>query len=102
MVVPTALAETVAPASLPPDAEAMAPLSRWSAACADVANAAAASAATHSFDIDIMMLLVVPDRSTGSGGGNSFQIGDNGVDLGAAQIVLETGHARRAVADDLA
>src|SRR6516165_4074561 len=91
MVVPTALADTVAPASLPPDAEAMVPLSRWSAACTDVANAPAASAATHSFDIDIMILLVMPGRSTGSGGGHSFQIGDYGVDLGAAEIVLEPG-----------
>src|SRR5262245_40369078 len=99
MFVPTALADTVTPASLSPDAEAMVPLSSWSAACADVAKAAAASTATHSFDNDIMVFPRCA-RSTGSGSGDGFQIRDDGVDLGAAEIVLEARHARRPVADD--
>src|SRR5262245_64264115 len=41
-------------------------------------------------------------RSTRGGGGHCFQIGDDRVDLGALEVMLEGGHARRALADEAA
>src|SRR6516162_8935366 len=41
-------------------------------------------------------------RSTRGGGGHGFQIGDDRVDLGAREVMLEGGHARRALADEAA
>src|SRR5262245_29835899 len=41
-------------------------------------------------------------RSTRGGSGHCFQIGDDRVDLGALEVMLEGGHARRALADEAA
>src|SRR5262245_5254914 len=100
MVEPCALAETVTPASFSPDADATVPLSRCSAACAASGNArpAAKSAANPNRHI-FMALLLVRACSTGGGRRYGFQVRDDGVDLAAIEVVLERGHARRALAD---
>src|SRR5262249_57504990 len=106
MVVPSALAETVTPPSFSPDAEVTVPLSRWSAACAAVARLIAATLAATSAGTPnryaFMAFLLVFVRSTGGGRRDRLEIGDDRVDLAALEIVLEAGHARRAVADDAA
>src|SRR5262245_55769964 len=49
-----------------------------------------------------MAFLLVFVRSTGSDRGDRLEISDDRVDLAALEIVLEAGHARRAIADDAA
>src|SRR5215470_5668885 len=41
-------------------------------------------------------------RSTSGGRRYGFQVRDDGVDLAALEVILERGHARRAIADEAA
>src|SRR5262245_13381243 len=109
MVVPSALADTVTPPSFSPDAEVTVPLSSWSAACAGVARLIAATLAATSAGtpnryafMAFLLVFVRSIRLASGGGGHRLEIGDDRVDLAALEIVLEGGHARRAVADDAA
>src|ERR1700719_1080303 len=114
MVAPSALAETVTPASFSPAAEVIDPLSSASAACADIgmsavaANAAAAMAAKVKLFACLMSSsLRVPIRSTRRWRGwircwHGFQVRDDRIDLGGLELELEAGHARGSGADELA
>src|SRR5260370_14436229 len=107
MVVPWALAETVTPPSFSPVAEAIVPLSAKSAACAEVARPparlaarfAAANAATPNMNLKAFMAFSPSDCLTRGDRGYRLEKGDDGVDLGALQIMLEGRHAWRAFAD---
>src|SRR5262245_21944309 len=116
MVVPSRLADTVTPSSLPPDAEVIDPANSWSAAWAPVAIAKLAAVASKRLRIVIIILLWSLFESLGNqvenegasarrrrcGHRDRAHIGDDGVDLVGLEVVLEAGHARRAIHDVLA
>src|SRR5215467_10378395 len=115
MVEPSALADTVTPASFSPVAETTVPLSCWSAAgqATEVINPLVMTAATPNMKcLGFMELLLgAPDSSAcagaalasgGRGGRYGFQIRNDGVDLRTLQIVLEPRHARGSLADETA
>src|SRR5262245_38673147 len=121
MVEPSALAETVMPASLSPDWPAIVPDRIASAACAGTSIVVETSAAIRPaspaparvigcLPVEIRFVdrsIRVPPfalgrrRSVGAARGYGLEIGRDGGDLGLAELILETGHARRAVGDDL-
>src|SRR5260370_339965 len=119
MVAPSALAETVTPASFSPAADVIDPLSRVSAACADIgtnavaANPAAAMAAKARLFAYLLFAclmgisLRVPIRSTRrwrgwAGRWHSFEVRDDRTDLGGLELKPEARHARGSGADELA
>src|SRR5450432_582554 len=119
MVAPSALAETVTPASFSPAAEVIDPLSSASAACADsgmnavAAKPAAAMAAKvkllayRSLACLMAFSLRVPIRSTRRRRGrirgwHSFQVRDDRTDLGGLELKPKARHARGSGADEFA
>src|SRR5216684_5883374 len=119
MVAPSALAETVTPASFSPAVDVIDPLSSASAACADIgtsavaANPAAAMAAkVKLFAYPLFACLMAfslrgPIRSTRrwrgwTGRWHSFEVRDDRTDLSRLELKPEARHARRSGADELA
>src|SRR5436190_10236084 len=110
MVEPSSLADTVTPPSFSPDAALIAPVNDWSAACAsDVAANPVTTAATlvnsmlRTLVMGVLPLRNLVVRSARSGWRwHCPHIRNDRVDFRILQIVLEGGHARRAVGDVLA
>src|SRR5437660_12299068 len=111
MVPPTGLADTVTPPSFSPAAELIDPLRSGSSALAAVMKAIiAVSIVRKAMRLLFMMLSPLMLHGSARGrrrsrclrGGNRFQIGDDGLDVGGLEMVFEAGHSRRPVADDFA
>src|SRR3982074_275981 len=105
MVPPTGFAETVMPPSFSPPAAVIVPLKMASASA--VAGTIMAAALIRKmkrrapFMCRLPLFSFLADRSSCGRGGDRFQIRDDGLDLGRLEMILEAGHAGRAVADDV-
>src|SRR5262245_16007998 len=98
MVCPSALAETVTPPIGSPDADLIVPLSTTSAAAALHGRRAARPSANRLANAKhrrfVMASLLVAGLALRRRHG--LEVGDDGVDLGAVEMMLESRHARGA------
>src|SRR3979490_43756 len=105
MVPPTGFAETVMPPSFSPPAAVIVPLKMASASAVAGPIMAAALIANMKrrapFMCRLPLFSFLADRSSCGRGGDRFQIRDDGLVLGRLEMILEAGHAGRAVADDV-
>src|SRR5579883_886873 len=113
MVPLSGLADTVTPAMAFPSTDLTVPLNSASAkvgAATPSAVAAASEATTRlrTLRMSVSVFLIGLARRAGParcrrgpGCWNRLDISDNRVDLGRLEVVLEAGHARRAIADEL-